>query len=217
MKLLLIPFIILSLNSFANDGLSIPNSFQVDKEGNVFRGREPRSLVNELAHLGITDVIIFKNEIKDEVQKEIAALNELGLKSHHIPFVWKNFPSMVEACEQTIDALNIIHKVKAKNNKVFFHCTLGEDRTGMLAGLYRMLEENLSEGKAFKLEMCARGYSDGNIQKPAMVTHAIKKELTPLFLALSAKIQSGEWKLGKLSKQSCKNITIAPTQLKCRP
>lgn len=208
--------LVLSFNTLAVDGLTIPNSFQVDKDGNVFRGKEPKALVDELAHFGISDVIIFKNEVKDEVTKELSALKVLGIKSHHIPFRWKAYPSMQEACEQTVEALNIIHKVKQVNGKVFFHCTAGEDRTGMLAGIYRMLEEKAPKDKIFKEEMCARGYSDGNAHKPGMVTGAIQKELTPFFNALSAKVESGEWKLGKLSKKSCKDLVVESTKLKCR-
>lgn len=207
--------LVLSFNTLAVDGLTIPNSFQVDKTGNVFRGKEPKALVDELAHIGISDVIIFKNEVKDEVTKEIAALKVLGITSHHIPFRWKAYPTMQEACEQTVEALNIIHKVKQVNGKVFFHCTAGEDRTGMLAGLYRMLEEKASKAKMFKEEMCERGYSNGNTHKPGMVTGAIQKELTPLFNALSAKVESGEWKLGKISKKSCKDLVVEATKLKC--
>lgn len=216
MKTFIIIALFISFNSFAVDGLTIGNAFQVDKSGNVFRGKEPKALVDELAHIGITDVIIYKNEVKDEVQKEIAELNRLGIKPHHVPFHWKQFPSMVEACEQTVDALNIIAKVKSVNGKVFFHCTAGEDRTGMLAGLYKMLEEKISKDKVFKDEMCSRGYSDGNPKKPGMVSGAIQKELTPLFIALSEKIESGEWKLGKISKTSCKKIVVQPTKLKCK-
>ncbi len=208
--------LVLSFNTLAVDGLTIPNSFQVDKDGNVFRGKEPKGLVDELAHIGISDVIIFKNEVKDEVTKEIAALKVLGIKSHHIPFRWKAYPSMQEACEQTVDALNTIHKVKQVNGRVFFHCTAGEDRTGMLAGLYRMLEEKAPKAKIFKEEMCDRGYSDGNPNKPGMVSGAIQKELTPLFNALSEKVESGEWKLGKISRKSCKDLVVEATKLKCR-
>ena len=207
---------LLSFNSFAVEGLTIPNAFQVDLEGHVFRGKEPKSLVRELPEIGITDVIIFKNEVKGEVTKEIADLKELGIKPHHIPFRWKDYPSFVEACEQTVEALKIIYKVKRAGGKVFFHCTAGEDRTGMLAGIYKMLEENASVKEVFKNEMCGRGYSDGNIHKPAYVTGAIQRGLTPLFNALSAKVESGEWRLGKLSKKSCKDLVVEPTELKCR-
>lgn len=192
-------------------GLTIPNSFQVDREGQVFRGKEPRKLVSELPGLGITDVLIFKNEIKDEIQKELLGLKEVGISSHHIPFLWKDFPSMQSACEQVVDALSIIRKVKQQNGKIFFHCTAGEDRTGMLAGLYRMIEEKQSADYVFQNEMCARGYSNGNKRKPWMVTGAIQKELTPLFLALVEKINSN----GKLAKKDCASLKVEATQLKC--
>ncbi|HXH31001.1 MAG TPA: tyrosine-protein phosphatase [Bacteriovoracaceae bacterium] len=208
--------LVLSFNSFAVDGLTIPNSHQVDKEGNIFRGREPKKLVDELAHIGITDVILFKNEVKTEVQEEKANLARLGIRAHHLPFRWKEYPSMEEACVQTVDALNILHQVKRINGKVFFHCTAGEDRTGMLSGLYRMLTERLSREAVFAGEMCGRGYSDGNPHKPYMVTAAIQKELTPLFMALSAKVMSGEWQLGRISRNSCKNLSVVPTNLRCR-
>ena len=216
MKTILFTLILFSSSLLAADGLSIPNSFQVDRTGHVYRGREPKAQVKELKNLGITDVIIFKNDVRGEVAKEEMALKDLGIASHTIPFRWKDFPSMVEACEQTVDALNLIQSIKNKNDKVYFHCTAGEDRTGMLAGLYRMLDENLTREQTFREEMCPRGYSDGNPNKPFMVSGAIQRELTPLFIALSEKIEKGEWKSGKLSKASCRNIQIQPTALKCR-
>ena len=113
MKILLFALMSVGLSSFAGvDGLTIPNSHQVDKDGNVFRGRQPEKLVDELAHIGITNVIIFKNDVKGEVVKEIGELNRLGIKSHHIPFRWKQYPSMQEACEQIVEAISIIRDVK---------------------------------------------------------------------------------------------------------
>lgn len=215
MKILLLA-LTLSVPAFAVDGLTIPNSFQVDREGHIFRGKEPKKLVSQLRDIGITDVLIFKNEVKTEVATEIADLTKLGIRSHHIPFQWKGFESMQKACEQVVDAVNLIYNTKARNGSIYFHCTAGEDRTGMLAGLYRMLEENLSANQVFKSEMCARGYSDGNPNKPGMVHGAIQKELTPLFIALAEKIERREWVLGRISKASCRQLNIAPTKVKCR-
>jgi hypothetical protein len=209
--------LICSLSSaFAVDGLTIGNSFQVDKDGQVFRGKEPKKLVSELADIKVTDVIIFKNEVKTEVATEIADLKALKIKSHHIPFRWKNLESMEIACGQAVDALNLIAKTKANNGVVYFHCTAGEDRTGMLAGLYRMLEEKLSMKQVFKSEMCDRGYSDGNVKKPGMVHGAIQKELTPLFIALATQIEEGNVVLGKVSKSICKNLQTKKTALTCK-
>jgi hypothetical protein len=217
MKILLFVLMTMSLSSFAAGvpGLTIPNSHQVDKDGNVFRGREPQKLVDELAHIGISDVIIFKNDTKGEVPKEIAELQRLGITPHHIPFHWKQYPSMQEACEQVIDALTVIRDVKAANGKVYLHCTAGEDRTGAVMGLYRMLSENMTMAQVMSQEMCPNGFSDGNPDKPRAVTSAIEAELTPLFVTLAGKIQRGEWKLNALPKSSCKGIMLAKTNLRC--
>lgn len=214
-NLLIIASFLFTLSSYANE-LSIGNSYRVDQDGFVYRGREPKSLVSELATLGVSDVIIFKNEVKSEVQEEIASLNKLGIRSHHIPFHWRQFPSYQAACEQVIDALAIIHRVKKVQGRVYFHCTAGEDRTGMLAGLYRMLDEGLSRDQVFKVEMCERLYSDGNPNKPKIVVAAIQKDLTPLFIALAEKIESGEWNKLNLSKKSCKDLKLVPTKLNCK-
>lgn len=212
-NLLAIALILSSTSSFAQ---GIGNFFQVDREGQVFRGKEPKEFATDLKRMGITDVLIFKNETKNEVSTEIANLSALKIKSYHIPFKWKNFESVQVACEQVVDALNIIHRVKASRRSIFFHCSLGEDRTGMLAGLYRMLEEGANTQDVFFNEMCARGYSDGNPKKPGMVYGAIQKELTPLFLAIAQKIEQRQWTLGRINRQSCMGLTIAPTKLRCR-
>lgn len=216
MKTLLSALMLVSLSSFAGvPGLTIPNSHQVDKDGNVFRGREPQKLVDELAHIGITDVIIFKNDTKGEVPKEIAELNRLGITPHHVPFRWKQYPSMTEACEQIVEAITIIRDVKKVNGKTFLHCTAGEDRTGTVMGLYRMLEEKMSMNQVFAQEMCPRGFSNGNKNKPKQVTSAIEAELTPLFVTIAGKIERGEWKLNALSKKSCANLALVKTNLRC--
>jgi hypothetical protein len=216
-NILLLLALLCVCSAHAVDGLTIPNSHQVDKGGYIFRGKEPRKLVTELKDFGITDVLIFKNDVRGEVVQEVAALKSLGIKPHHIPFRWKEYASMEDACAQVVDGLNLMYKVKQNGGAIFLHCTAGEDRTGVLAGLYRMLEERISTANAFRYEMCSRGYSDGNPHKPGIVTGAIQKELTPLFIALSQKVERGEWTLGTISKRSCQGLKVSPTNLKCRP
>ena len=213
--ILILAFFLLTQAAFSNTIGSIEHSFQVDREGQVFRGREPRKFVDDLQEFGITDVIIFKNDTKGEVVKELEDLESLGLNSHHIEFRWKDIPSMEVACEQVVEAINIIYRVKKNGGSTFFHCTAGEDRTGLLAGAYRMLEEGLSKEEVFEEEMCGRKYGDGNPGKPWAVKSAIQKELTPLFLSIAQKIEKGEWRLGKVTKKSCKGLQVGPTTLRC--
>lgn len=195
---------------------SIQNFFSVDVAENVFRGREPGRNIEELQSLEITDVIVFKNDTRGEVEKELSELEEVGINGHHIPFYWKDIPSMQVACEQVIEALTIIKKVRASDGKVFFHCTAGEDRTGLLAGIFKMLDEGVDQKMAFQEEMCAKGYSDGNTRKPKTVTGAIEKGLTPLFIEMSLMIERGELSMKKLDKKVCKNIKVSKQVLRCR-
>lgn len=205
-----------ALLAFAvNATITIANFHGVDQEGQLYRGREPKSRVSELPSVGITDVIIFKNDTRGEVVKEIQALKELGINSHHIPFRWKEYPSVSLACEQLIDAMTMMRDLRNQGGKVFFHCTAGEDRTGALAGLFRMMDEGLSSTEVFRDEMCERGFSDGNPHKPYVVTNAIQKELTPIFVAMARQIDKGYLSLNNLDKNICKTLKVYPTKLRC--
>lgn len=212
--LLLTILFVLPLSSRAE--ISTQNFFTVDQEQQVYRGKEPGKNIDQLTDLNITDVIIFKNDVRGEVENELATLETMGINGHHIPFHWKDIPSMKVACEQVIEALSIIKKVRAKGGSVFFHCTAGEDRTGLLAGLFKMLDEGSDQRTTFEEEMCARGYSDGNHKKPKMVTSAIERGLTPLFVAMASLVESGEITLNKLNKKVCGNLKIKNETISCK-
>ncbi len=190
--------------------LNIRNSHEINSQ--VFRSSQPAKLVQELVDFNFTDVVIFKNEVKDEVQKQIQFLKTHDIKTHHIAFPWKDITDPEASCLQVIEALKIISRVQSKGGKVLFHCTAGEDRTGLLAGLLRMKHEGLSLEEAFSEEMCAKGYADGNPKKPFSVTNPIHASLTPLYVALAQKIEAGE----SLSAASCRGIVLKKTTLRCR-
>ncbi len=214
MKWSVLFILFLSLNIHAE--VTIQNFSSIDEEQTVYRGREPGKNITDLQKMNITDVIVFKNDVRGEVERELATLESLGINGHHIPFQWKDITSMKVACEQVIEALTIIQSVRSSGGSIFFHCTAGEDRTGVLAGLFRMLNEGLDTESAFREEMCAKGYSDGNFRKPKSVTSAIENGLTPLYLELARKIESGELSLQKLDKKVCRNIKVSKQILTCR-
>ena len=210
-------FLIVSLDLWAFSSypstvpaLNIRNSHEVVPQ--VYRSSQPAKLVQEIVDYNFTDVVIFKNEVKDEVQKQVAFLSAQKVKTHHIAFPWKDITDPEATCLQVIEALKIIKRVETRGGKVLFHCTAGEDRTGLLAGLLRMQYEGLSMDGAFRDEMCAKGYADGNPKKPYTVTNPIHAGLTPLFVALAQKIEAGE----KLSAASCRGIALKKTSLRCR-
>lgn len=190
--------------------LNIRNAHELNSQ--VFRSAQPARLVQEIVDFNFTDVIIFKNEVKNEVQKQVEFLGQTQVKTHHISFPWKDITDPEATCLQVIEALKIIDQVQNKGGKVLFHCTAGEDRSGLLAGLLRMKHEGMSLMEVFEEEMCAKGYADGNLKKPWSVTNPIHDGLTPLFIALAQKIEAGE----KLSASSCRGITLQKTTLRCR-
>src|SRR6185503_18904985 len=113
----------------------------------------------ELRAAGIEKVVIFKNPTgKDDVAKEIAAWKLPSDGVLHVPFQWKDFSGFSDPCKQTLDALRFIRKSEAEHRKVFFHCTVGEDRTGYLAAMHGLLFEGVESRSAFDQDMCEHGY-----------------------------------------------------------
>jgi len=213
LSLTLVPTLALaSLSPFASTvaGITIANSHEVVP--GILRGSQPLKKVSELKDYGIDEVIIFKSQTKTEVDEQLVALKDLAIKSHHIPFKWKGLESPQVACEQIVKALQIIRRAQKANRTVFFHCTVGEDRTGVLAGLLRMEVDRISTDSAWTSEMCANGYADGNPKKPWNVASAIHQELTPLFFALAAKVEAGE----TLNKASCAGLSPKPVTRTCK-
>jgi hypothetical protein len=170
-------------------GITIPNTHAVGTSGKLFRGMAPGSpaQIDELFAADIGAVLVFKNQTGTgtDVQDEIDTLTQRGIaqsRAVNIPFKWKELTSFKDACEQTVKGLKFIKTNLAANKKTFFHCTVGEDRTGFLAALHRVLtEQNLDADKAWDAEMCERGYGAGNPLKPGFVVGTLESSLKPLY------------------------------------
>jgi hypothetical protein len=191
-------------------GIRIQNAHPVGSGGMVFRGMAPRSADDyaDLASAGIGAVLVFKNQTgQDDVGEEITALTAHGLapsKIVNIPFKWKDIGTFSEPCTQTVEALKFIAMHVAAHEKTFFHCTVGEDRTGLLAAMHRLLNEPaLTAATAFDEEMCERGYAAGNPLKPAFVTSALDHGLTPLYRKLAYLVANGKLRAGALDASVC--------------
>ena len=213
------------------EGINTPNThaLDVDKEGYVtlLRGMAPRNQqeIEDLIDFGVTDFLIFKNQTKaKKVDKQIAVLEEFGfegpdsdsdLKYHHIPFPWRHTEGIgfKEACEMTVDGLNLMRDVHVSDGRaLFFHCTMGEDRTGMLSGLYRVWKgEDLVE--IFYDEMCAKGYAMGSPKKIWKVVKQIREFSTPLYIQMAALLAEQEAFPARLDKTICENEPELDTSL----
>lgn len=194
----------------------IPNSHQLSD--NVIRGMAPRNKkdLQTLLDLGVEKFLMFKIDTNGDIAKEISTLTSMGVSSKnmlHLPFPWKDIADYNSVCEMTVDALNMIKSAEDKNQKIYFHCTVGEDRTGYLAGLYKIYRaDNESRMEIFENELCDKGYEAGNPEKVYSVVKKVRENLTPLFLGMADLIEENAGK--KLTKSLCKGLVIPKVNFK---
>lgn len=204
----LIPLFVFLGFSVVNAGVFLEPLQGSDK---IFRGRAPKTTeYRQMTKAGITSVLIFKNQTKTEVDDEINHLISAGFnegKIYHIPFLWKDITSEQTACEQIITSLHILKNVEnSEDDKILFHCTVGEDRTGLLAGLMTQLLEQEDMQVSFQNQMCAKGYAGGNTSKPPRVSQAVDKYLTPLYYKISHLIGNGALTFANLNGRSATKL-----------
>ncbi len=199
-------------NSFTD--VQLPNTHVVRKtdagEPLLLRSMNPQTSrdYDEFQRLGVKRVLIFKNQVRTEVDTEVTRLEEFGVKGdqiERIPFLYKDFANFESPCRQTIAALKFLGEGIKRRQPTLFHCTVGEDRTGVLSALTRMLYDGYDLQKAFQEEMCEFGYSSGNPQKPLReVILGIDADLTPFLLKMAYKIQSGTLTAENLNAETCR-------------
>jgi Dual specificity phosphatase, catalytic domain len=114
----------------------------------LYRGAQPRKHGFEtLAKMGVQIVVDLRGDRKGE-RKEVTSL---GMQ--YVPMHWEcSFPK-----DRTFaDFLTLIRKNPGK--KIFVHCRVGDDRTGMMIAAYRMADEGWSPRQAMK-EMTEYGFN----------------------------------------------------------
>jgi tyrosine-protein phosphatase SIW14 len=127
-----------------NEGILLPTS-QIIKFGEVtptlFRGGQPNAEgLSALKKMGIAVVVDMRSGDRD-AEKE--AVTKLGMEYVHISWHCP-FPSD----EPFAKFLKVVEDNPGK--KVFVHCRLGDDRTGMAVAAYRMAEQGWSADRAMK-------------------------------------------------------------------
>ena len=214
-------------------GLDIPNSHFVDKtEGLIVRGMRPRTLgdAKQLKEIGITHVLIFRDAPKNDesVAEERALFKKVGIPEQNvsvIPFPWKDIKGFDGVCRQTVQALKIMKGIAQKKGEgLFFHCTVGEDRTGYLAGLYHVVLHGAEPTQVWRDEMCENGYADGDPKKPKDVAKAVHMNLSVLFQKMLYKMKGGFLSAQKLDEKECgfdpqfaKEFASSASFSKCEP
>jgi len=125
----------------------IPNFGQVTP--NLYRGAQPNlEGIGALKKMGVDLVVDLRG---GHGSREEAEVTKLGMQYVSIP---SHCPFPKD--EPWVRLLKVIEENPGK--KVFVHCRLGDDRTGMAIASYRMAEQGWSADEALK-EMKAFGFS----------------------------------------------------------
>ena len=117
----------------------------------IYRGARPSDAgLKALAQSGIKTVVNIDNDAKSITQERKVAA-QLGLKFISIPLSGFFAPSDAQTAA-----------VQAKLNDpslypIFLHCKHGEDRTGLMVGLYRVYSQSWSPEDAYE-EMIDKGF-----------------------------------------------------------
>lgn len=114
----------------------------------IYRGAQPsRQGLTRLADMNVAIVVDLRSWSSES---ESSAVRKLGMQYVSIP---SHCPFPRD--ESFVRLLKLIHDNRQK--KIFVHCRLGEDRTGMAVAAYRMSEENWTAEEAMR-EMQAFGF-----------------------------------------------------------
>ena len=193
-------------------GLPIPNSYFIEKNkkgGAIIRGSAPLNHHNLelMKKFGISEYIIFKNDKAGEVKGEIGGLLELGVRKDsvtHIDFDWKDNENFNSGCQKLIQGINLLKLAMKNNKKIYFHCTTGEDRSGVLAASYLLaVDRKTNIKKLFKNEMCAKGYEAGDPEKDKDVVARIRAGLTVTFLKMAYRIDQAKKEKHPINENIC--------------
>jgi len=128
--------------------------------GSLYRGAQPQAQsLAQLKELSVTTIVDLRGEDKDTREREKKEAESLGFRFVNIPVGGFTPPTN----EQVAKFLAIFRE---PNEKVFVHCRLGEDRTGVFVATYRMAIEKWPAEQALK-EMYFFGFN--GFWHPAMI------------------------------------------------
>lgn len=170
--------------------------------------------------VGVKRILVFKEWTPAQARARERMIELYDSATFTIPtnvtnilFKWKGITDFKESCLQTIDGLKVIKAAEDANERILLHCTHGEDRTGYLSAMYRLLKNPVSFANfrdIWKNEMCEHGYSSGNgttgklIGAAPAIDHPVTG-LTPLFLKMYSKIEDGTLNWETLNPEVCES------------
>jgi protein tyrosine phosphatase (PTP) superfamily phosphohydrolase (DUF442 family) len=129
----------------------VPNAGKVSEQ--LFRGAQPElEALGELKKLGITTIVSLRSESSHTRAAERARAESLGMRFVSIPVGGFANPTS----EQLAQFFSLLRQ--SPNEKVFVHCMLGDDRTGVFVAAYRVAFDHWTPDQALS-EMNAFGFN----------------------------------------------------------
>jgi protein tyrosine/serine phosphatase len=129
----------LSTRTFQVD---LPNLHQVEQD--FYRGAQPTAEgFRQLRTMGVKTVVSLRTEDVDTQEAERTTVESLGMRWVHIPMrmYWK--PSD----KQVLRFLAVV--MDPQQRPVFVHCRKGQNRTGLLVAIYRVVAQGWPPKQAF--------------------------------------------------------------------
>jgi tyrosine-protein phosphatase SIW14 len=135
----------------AIDPTSVPITRFLEVTPDIYRGARPSIQgLTVLAKEGLrTDLDL--EDVPSVISAEQSTAEKLGLQFISQPMSGSATPDDAQV-DQTLKILN-----DPANYPIFVHCKLGEDRSGMIVGLYRVFTQNWTAADAYS-EMLKDGF-----------------------------------------------------------
>jgi protein tyrosine phosphatase (PTP) superfamily phosphohydrolase (DUF442 family) len=128
----------------------IPNPGKIND--GLYRGAQPNEQgLEELKKLGITTIVDLRAEDRGKSEWERQQAEKLGMRFVHIPIAGFAAPTNEEVAQ-------FLTLFRDSQQKIFVHCLLGEDRTGVFVATYRMSVQKWPVAQAMR-EMNTFGFN----------------------------------------------------------
>lgn len=133
----------------AREVVDLPNRAIVTE--NILRGGRPSDEgLKQLKSLNVRTLMNLENDM-NAVQHEMSVTKELGLVEISSPMY-----SLYAPTDAQVDAVLAVLQ-DSRNFPIYLHCKHGQDRTGMIVGLYRVFVQGWTPQDAYR-EMRSLGF-----------------------------------------------------------
>src|ERR1700719_3951375 len=128
----------------------VPNPGKIND--GLYRGAQPNEQgLEELKKLGNTTIVDLRAEDRGKSEWERQEAEKLGMRFVHIPIAGFAAPTNEEVAQ-------FLSLFRDSQQKIFVHCLLGEDRTGVFVATYRMSVQKWPVAQAMR-EMNTFGFN----------------------------------------------------------